>query len=80
MFDLQTIVKMNSTPVKIEDNHNRHCSFSGSVSEGIVLHSAKRRDTVFLSAGARSASFVQGFCRCDSIQADVDALIESFFQ
>lgn len=86
MFDLATLKKINAAPPKVEDNHNRHCSFTGSVADGIVLHSAKLRNTVFLNC-KQAAMFMRRFralnqggaIRRDTMPAKVDHLIESYF-
>lgn len=69
---------MNKQTVKVEDNHNRHCSWTGSVRDGIVLHSAKLRNTLFLAPpkAARFMDKIRGM-RTDSAR---DAMIESYFK
>lgn len=63
---------------RIEDNHNRHCSYSGSARDGVVLHSAKQRATIFVPGGRPAAAFVaQWFSR--NSQEQRDALVESYF-
>lgn len=53
MFDLNTIVHMNEVAnrVKVEDNHSRECSWTGDPQHGVIVHSAKFRNTVFLVGG-----------------------------
>lgn len=55
MYDLNTIRKINakaaSAPAR-EDERTRHCSHCVSVKDGVksvVLHSAKHRNTAFIS-------------------------------
>jgi hypothetical protein len=77
MFDLPTIIKMNKAPVKVEDNHNRHCSFTQASATEVVLHSAKLRNTVFLE-GRKAIRFlnkVRGYRTAERR----DKFIESFF-
>jgi hypothetical protein len=62
----------------IEDNHSRHCSFAGNAMDGVVLHLAKLRNTVFLSAGARANEFLTGWWSRNS-QESRDALVEGCF-
>lgn len=53
MFDLQTIVKMNdrACQAKPEDNFSRECSWQGDPIHGVVVHSAKFRNTVYIVGG-----------------------------
>ena len=37
--------------VKVEDNHSRECSWQGDPMHGVVVHSAKFRNTVFIIGG-----------------------------
>ena len=37
--------------VKVEDNHSRECSWQGDPQHGVVVHSAKFRNTVFIMGG-----------------------------
>lgn len=69
----------NKAAVKAENNFDRHCSFSGNSEDGVVLHSAKLRNTVFLSAGARASDFLRRWWSTNS-QERRDALVESYFQ
>jgi hypothetical protein len=61
-----------------EDNHSRHCSFAGNSAEGVVLHSAKHRNTVFLKAGRQAAAFIARWWSVNSQEAR-DRLVESYF-
>ncbi len=82
MFDLNTIKTMNdrACAVKVEDNHNRNCSWVGSVADGIILHSAKLRNTVFLSP-PKAGKFLGKIRLIGRIgyQDKLNALIESYF-
>jgi hypothetical protein len=53
MHSLEAIVAMNERAcrVKVEDNHNRECSWQGDPLHGVVVHSAKYRNTVYLVGG-----------------------------
>jgi len=78
MHGLTEIIAMNNRATeKVEDNHNRHCSWTGSVADGIVLHSAKLRNTVFL-APAKAAKFVTRLRKAKT-GIERDHLIESYF-
>lgn len=81
MFALAEIVEMNDravrNSVRVEDNHNRHCSFSGDASRGVVLHSALLRNTCFLPP-ARAKNFLRRWNSVNSAEAR-DAVVESFF-
>lgn len=79
MYSLNIIKKLNGAPLpKHESETTRHCSFAGSVSSGVVLHSAKKRSTVFLSAGKRSERFLVNWFSSNSATKH-DALVESYF-
>jgi hypothetical protein len=77
MFDLPTIIKMNAAPVRVEDNHNRHCSFTQASATEVVLHSAKLRNTVFLE-GPKATRFLNKVRGYKDVTKR-DAFIESFF-
>ncbi len=64
--------------VKAENNFDRHCSFQGDVQDGVVLHSAKLRNTVFLSPGARASKFLRQWWSRSS-QESRDTLVEGYF-
>lgn len=59
MHSLQGIIAMNNNAcrVKVEDNHSRECSWTGDPDHGVVVHSAKFRNTVFIG-GARAKRFI----------------------
>ena len=84
MFDLQTIVKINdrASQVKVEDNHNRACSYSGDSRGGVVLHSAKFRNTVFLRGSVdhsrAAAGFISRWFSVNSQEAR-NRIVESYF-
>ena len=79
MYSLDTIKSLNAkaaTAPAVETETTRHCSFVRS-SQGVVLHSARQRSTVFLS-GNDAAKFLRMAARNRS-PARRDALIESYF-
>ena len=79
MYPLETIQKMNeqaATAPAAETETTRHCSFVRS-SQGVVLHSAKQRSTVFLS-GNDAAKFLRMAAR-NRTPLRRDKLIESYF-
>ena len=80
MHSLDQIVRMNreACKAKQEDNFSRHCSFSGTAAEGVVLHSAKHRNTVFLREGRQAAAFLARWWSMRS-QAKRNQLVESYF-
>ena len=53
MYDLQTIIHINNkaAQAKPEDNFSRECSWQGDPLHGVVVHSAKYRNTVYLVGG-----------------------------
>jgi len=63
--------------VRVEDNHNRECSYSGDVVNGIVVHSAKFRCTVFLR-GQKAKNFVRRWFSANSQEAR-NHVAESYF-
>lgn len=79
MFDLATIRHMNErAAAPVEDNHSRHCSYAGDLSGGIVLHSAKLRNTLYLGpVGAKN--FLRRWNSINSAESR-DRLIESYFE
>lgn len=82
MHSLSGIIRMNRKAAEkalSEDNHSRHCSFCGNVDAGVVLHSAKLRNTVFLGAGKVASDFLASWWSRNS-QESRDALVESYFQ
>jgi hypothetical protein len=67
---------------RVEDNHNRHCSFSGDSRSGVVLHSAKHRATVFLPGSdkpSRQAALFVARWWSTTDQGQRDKLVESYF-
>ena len=86
MFDLDSIKAMNDRAVvnatRVEDNHNRECSYSGDSDRGLVLHSALRRSTVFVAGrntkSAKAAEFLAAWFGTNS-QDRRNSLVESHF-
>ena len=82
MHDLKTIVRINNEAARkaknIETNHNRECSMTGDAETGIVIHSAKFRNTRFIHAGAASKTFLFRFNRARS-QSAKNHIIEAYF-
>jgi regulatory protein YycI of two-component signal transduction system YycFG len=81
MYALNQIIRMNREAVEQsmrEDNFSRHCSFAGNSQEGVVLHSAKHRNTVFLRGGRQAAAFLAAWWSVNS-QEQRDHLVESYF-
>ena len=79
MYSLDTLKKMNAdavTRATAETETTRHCSFVRS-SQGVVLHSARQRSTVFLS-GNDAAKFLRMSAR-NRTPARRDAIIEAYF-
>lgn len=62
----------------VEDETSRHCSYAGDESNGVVLHSAKMRNTVFLQPGRASAGFLRLWGHARS-RMQRDILVESYF-
>jgi len=83
MHSLSGIVALNAAAVRkarrllAESETNRRCSFAGDVQEGLVLHSAKQRSTVFIR-GAQAKAFMAGWLGTNSDEAH-DKLVESYF-
>lgn len=85
MHSLSTLGKLNEKReadfrkrVAIEGTFNRHCSYSGDVESGVVLHSAKRRSTAFVSAGDRAKAFLVKWFGTNSAEAR-DEIVEAYF-
>lgn len=83
MHSLDQIIRMNNRAAeKVEDNHNRHCSFNGDARQGVVLHSAKHRATVVLEGSLKSsraaATFLAKWWSVNSQDAR-NQLVESYF-
>jgi len=81
MHSLNEIIVINdraaAKAVKVEDNHNRACSFQGDANNGIILHSAKFRNTVFLYP-RQAKNFLRRWFSLNSDEAH-NHLVESFF-
>lgn len=79
MYSLSIIKKLNGAPLpKHETETTRHCSFAGTLTKGFVLHSAKKRSTVFVSAGRCAKEFLTQWHDTNSATKR-DALVESYF-
>jgi hypothetical protein len=82
MFALNEIVEMNRRAavrgLRREDNHNRACSYSGDAKSGVVLHSAKFRNTVFLRP-TLAAHFLREWNSVNSQEAR-NRIVERFFE
>lgn len=83
MYGLSEISRMNRNAEAraargaAESETSRHCSYSGDSVEGVVLHSAKQRSTVFLPPLAAKI-FLAMWLGTNS-QAKRDMLAESYF-
>ncbi len=81
MFALNELAEMNRKAAlkanRIEDNHNRACSYSGDTVTGIVLHSARYRNTVFLRP-TLAKHFLRQWNSVNSQEAR-NHIIEAFF-
>jgi hypothetical protein len=82
MFALNEIVEMNRRAalksVKAETNFDRECSYSGEVHTGIVLHSARLRNTVFLRPSL-AANFLRRWNSVNSQEAR-NRIVEGYFE
>ena len=85
MHSLSTMGKLNEKRESAirargtaEGTFNRHCSYAGTVEDGIVLHSAKWRSTAFVSAGSPARHFMTQWLASNSPEAH-DTLVESYF-
>jgi len=81
MYNLPTLYRLNANAGRnpcSETETTRHCSYTGNAEKGIVLHSAKKRSTAFVSAGNRAETFLllRRVCRTP---ASLDKLVESYF-
>lgn len=83
MYGLNTIRKINAercaAPVR-EDETTRHCSHCVSVKDGVksvVLHSAKHRNTAFIT-GSTAETFLVKLTASNSV-VEHDRLIEEFY-
>lgn len=78
MYSLSTIVRMNrAAPKAVESETTRHCSFN-ETPLGIILHSAKQRNTVCITHPKARKAFKLAYYSTNSIDK-TDALIESYF-
>ena len=80
MHGLEGIIRMNREYKGIpgETETSRHCSFQGTAQDGVVLHSAKHRNTIFLRSGRQAAAFLARWWSMRS-QAKRNQLVESYF-
>jgi hypothetical protein len=82
MYALSTLAGLNfrraSAQIRKENETNRECSYAGNVDDGIVLHSAKKRSTVFVGAGVPSKTFLAKWFGTNS-QEQRNSLVESYF-
>lgn len=80
MRDLAWIIKDNERAARVapEDNHSRSCSFCGDAENGLVLHSARQRNTVFIKPGPAAKQFIAKWYGTNS-QDKRNALVESYF-
>jgi hypothetical protein len=82
MFALSEIVEMNRRAavkaVKAESNFDRACSYSGNAKGGVVLHSARLRNTVFLRPKL-AANFLRRWNSVNSQEAR-NRLVEGYFE
>lgn len=81
MHSLSGIIRLNrlAAEKQPESNFDRHCSFQGTARDGVVLHSARFRNTVFLKPGRQSAVFLASWWSVNS-QEQRDALVEGYFK
>lgn len=86
MHGLNQIIRMNEKAARsaaVETNFERHCSFSGTAHDGVVLHSAKLRNTVFLRGAKdhsrQAAGFLAAWWSTNS-QQERNTLVESYFE
>jgi hypothetical protein len=83
MHSLSGIIAMNAAAVRrahrnAETETTRHCSFAGDAQNGVVLHSAKQRSTVFVKGGAAATAFLAKWFGTNS-DTRRDSIVESFF-
>jgi len=82
MFALTEIVEMNRRAavraVKAENNFDRACSYAGDAKSGVVLHSARLRNTVFLGP-KRAANFLRRWNSVNSQEAR-NHIVEGYFE
>jgi len=83
MHCLSDIARANRNAVErarrgaAESETSRHCSYSGDSENGVVLHSAKQRSTVFLKPW-QAKLFLAAWLGKNSAEAH-DKLVESYF-
>lgn len=82
MFALNEIVQMNrraaARSAQVETNFNRACSYSGDARSGVVLHSARLRNTMFLRPRLAS-NFLRRWNSVNSQEAR-NRIVESYFE
>lgn len=85
MHYIYDIIRMNDKAAEkalakkaAESETSRLCSYSGDSASGVVLHSAKQRNTVFLKAGRPAAQFIARWFSVNSDEAR-NKLVESYF-
>lgn len=79
MYSLNTLSHLNDLRAKApksETETTRHCSYAASP-KGVVLHSAKRRSTAWLTPAKAKRFLVEW--RGTNSQAKRDAVVESYF-
>lgn len=81
MHGLNEIIRMNNAAAdaadRLETNFNRHCSFSGDALRGVIIHSAKLRNTAFLPP-IKAKRFLAKWWSVNSQEAR-NRLVESYF-
>jgi hypothetical protein len=80
MYALNVIVALNETAArapKRETETTRHCSYAGDATKGIVLHSARRRSTAWLTP-RKAKLFLAEYLGTNAAEKR-DELIESYF-
>lgn len=89
MHYLPELKKMNDRAVRKANNPGRfveHCSYTGTIEGGLVLHSANRRSTVMIK-NAEAKDFVHQWLDIPSqkrgnrraVEVARDQLVESYF-
>jgi hypothetical protein len=82
MYCLEEIVRRNENAAArsaLRKKTKRRCSFCGDAQRGIVIHSARLRDTRFIAAGIPAKRFLAGWYGTNSADAH-DVLVESYFK
>lgn len=85
MHSLIEIISMNKQAAiraqraAAESETSRHCSYAGTSEDGVVLHSAKLRNTVFLKPGAQCNGFLAKWFGTNSADRR-DVIVESYFE